>query len=178
MQFTATSLAGAMIVDLDPISDSRGFFARAFCRQEFKSEGLTAEVVQANLSFNVHKGTVRGMHFQIQPALETKFIRCIRGSIIDVIVDLRPDSSTYLKHICVELNSENRRALYVPANFAHGFQTLENNTEVMYLVSGFYSPEFERGLRYCDPALSIHWPLPVQEISEKDKQWPFLREPL
>lgn len=174
MQFTQTRLAGTRIVDLDRIEDDRGFFARAFCAEEFKAEGLTDAVVQANLSFNLHKGTVRGMHYQTEPAPETKFIRCIKGSILDVIVDMRADSPTYLEHVCIELSSESRRAVYIPANLAHGFQTLEANTEVMYLVSGYYSPEFERGLRYCDPALSIQWPLPVQHVSEKDKQWPFI----
>lgn len=175
MKFTNTPLAGAKIVELDRHEDSRGFFARAFCKQEFSSAGLNGEVVQANLSYNQHKGTIRGMHYQIAPALENKFVRCIQGSIIDVIVDLRKDSSTYLQHISVELSAHNRRALFVPENFAHGFQTLESDTEVLYLVSGYYTPEYERGLRFSDPALSIQWPLPADHVSDKDQQWPYLR---
>ena len=175
MQFAATPLAGAMLVDLDRHQDSRGFFARAFCKQEFSTQGLDDDVVQANLSYNCNKGTLRGMHYQTAPALESKFIRCIQGSIVDVIVDLRKDSVTYLEHLSVELTAQNRRGLFIPANFAHGFQTLESATEVLYLVSGYYSPEHERGLRYDDPALSINWPLPVEHISEKDQQWPLIK---
>jgi dTDP-4-dehydrorhamnose 3,5-epimerase len=175
MQFTPTPLAGACIIDLQRLEDERGFFARAFCQREFEELGINSSVVQANVSFNRCKGTLRGMHYQVAPALETKLVRCTRGAIIDVIVDLREDSSTYLQHITVELNAENHRALFVPENFAHGFQTLEDNTEVMYMVSGFYTPTCERGLRYSDPLLGIDWPATVVHLSDKDSQWPLLQ---
>ena len=174
MQFTPTALEGAMIVDLQRLEDERGFFARSFCRREFDQLGMNSDVVQANVSFNVNKGTLRGMHYQVAPAPETKLVRCTRGSIVDVIVDMRESSPTYRQHIAVELTAENHRALFVPANFAHGFQTLEDNSEVMYLVSGFYTPECERGLRFNDPALNIQWPVPVEHMSDKDTQWPLL----
>ena len=175
MNFKETKLKGAFIVDLAKIEDERGFFARAFCKKEFKTLGMNGDVVQANMSFNTYAGTLRGMHYQVDPAPETKLVRCIRGSIVDVIVDLRADSPTFLKHISVELTAENRTALFVPANFAHGFQTAEDDTEVIYLVSGYYTPECERGLRHDDPALSIEWPHPVEHLSDKDKQWPLLK---
>ena len=175
MKFIETALAGAYIVELDRISDGRGFFSRAFCQREFESHGLDGAIVQANLSFSKTKGTLRGMHFQVAPALEAKFIRCIRGSIIDVMVDTRPDSPTYLQHIKVELNDDNRRAVLVPPMFAHGLQTLADNTEVLYMVSGFYSQENERGLRPEDPSLGIDWPLPITVQSDKDKQWPLIK---
>lgn len=174
MNFKETKLKGAFIVDLARIEDERGFFARAFCKKELGALGMNSDVVQANMSFNNYAGTIRGMHYQVDPAPETKLVRCIRGSIVDVIVDLRADSPTYLQHIAVELTAENRTALFVPANFAHGFQTLEDNTEVIYLVSGFYTPECESGLRYNDPALSIEWPLAADHVSEKDGQWALL----
>ena len=174
MNFTETRLKGAFVVDLERIEDERGFFARAFCKKEFDDLGMNNDVVQANLSFNAQAGTLRGLHYQVDPAPETKLVRCVRGSIVDVIVDLRKDSPTYLEHVCVELSSDNRTALFVPAHFAHGFQTLEDNTEVIYLVSGFYTPEFERGLRFDDPSLSINWPLPTQHMSDKDRHWPLL----
>lgn len=174
MKFTETALEGAWIVDLERLEDERGFFARSFCRKELDQLGMNSDVVQANISFNTNKGTLRGMHFQVAPALETKLVRCIRGSIIDIVVDMRECSPTYRQHIAVELTAENRRALFVPAHFAHGFQTLEDNTEVMYLVSGFYTPDCERGLRFNDPVLNIQWPLPVDHLSDKDAQWPLL----
>ncbi len=175
MEFQTTRIDGAYLVDLKKIGDERGFFARAFCQHEFEAQHLNSNVVQANMSFNSAKGTVRGMHYQVAPALETKLVRCIRGSIVDTIVDMRPDSPTYLNHLTVELDAENRRALFVPAMCAHGFQTLEDDTEVMYLVSGFYTPDCERGLRADDPALNIAWPLPVANRSDKDAQWPLIK---
>ncbi|ASJ75310.1 dTDP-4-dehydrorhamnose 3,5-epimerase [Granulosicoccus antarcticus] len=174
MQFIATKLDGAWIVELDRLEDERGFFARSFCQRELDKMGMNSSVVQSNLSFNVSKGTLRGMHYQVAPAEETKLVRCTRGSIVDVIVDMRPDSPTYREHIAVELSAENHRSLFVPANFAHGFQTLEDNTEIMYMVSGFYTPDCERGLRFNDPSLNIQWPLPVDQVSDKDAQWPLL----
>lgn len=174
MKFTATKLAGAWIVELDRLEDERGFFARSFCQREFDKLGMNTTVVQSNVSYNVSRGTLRGMHYQVAPAEETKLVRCTRGSIVDIIVDMRKDSPTYHQHIAVDLNADNHRSLFVPANFAHGFQTLEDDTEVMYMVSGFYTPECERGLRYNDPALNIQWPLPVEHVSDKDAQWPLL----
>lgn len=172
MKFIETAVFGAYIVELDRLEDDRGFFARSFCADEFSSVGINPNVVQSNLSFNVKKGTLRGMHYQVAPALETKFVRCIRGCIYDVIVDLRPESDTYLQHFGVELSSENRNALYVPASVAHGFQTLVDDSEVMYLVSGKYNPTCERGLRYNDPKFDIKWPIDVSTVSDKDATWP------
>ncbi|MBZ0296421.1 MAG: dTDP-4-dehydrorhamnose 3,5-epimerase [Anaerolineae bacterium] len=174
MLFTETSLKGAYFIDLELKHDSRGFFARTFCAREFEEQGLLPAVAQCNLSFNTHKGTLRGMHYLTPPAQETKLVRVSRGAIYDVIVDVRPESPTYLQHISVELSAENRRALYIPPLFAHGFQTLTDDTEILYQMSDFYVPGYERGLRYNDPALGIVWPLAVSQISEKDTTWPLL----
>lgn len=175
MKFTETKLKGAFIIDLEQRPDDRGFFARTFCMEEFQEHGLKQTVAQCNLSFNHKKGTLRGMHYQIAPATETKLIRCTQGAIYDVIVDMRPNSPTYLLHIGVELTAENRRALYVPEMFAHGYQTLTDAAEVTYQVGEFYTPGYERGLHYDDPVLGIEWPLPVSEISVKDAAWPLLQ---
>lgn len=177
MQFIETKLKGAYIIDLEPRGDSRGFFARTFCQQEFEAHGLNPNVVQCNLSFNAKKGTLRGLHYQRPPATEAKLIRCIRGAIYDVIVDMRPESPTYLQHVGVELSAENHRALYVPDLFAHGYQALTDGAEALYQVSEFYTPGVEGGLRYDDPVLGIDWPLPATEVSEKDQSWP-LSEPV
>jgi dTDP-4-dehydrorhamnose 3,5-epimerase len=174
MHITDTELAGAHIVDLERLEDERGFFARSFCQREFDKLGMTSLIVQSNVSFNKFKGTVRGMHYQVAPALETKLVRCTRGSILDVIVDMREDSPTFKKHVSIQLDADNHRALFVPADFAHGFLTLEDDTEVMYMVSGFYTPDCERGLRHDDPALGIDWPVKALHISEKDARWPLL----
>ena len=174
MIFRETALEGAFVVDLEPRGDERGFFARAFCQREFEARGLKALVAQANVSFNYRKGTVRGMHFQFPPAAETKFVRCTRGAILDVIVDLRPESPTYLQHVAVELTAENRRGLYVPERFAHGYQVLEDGTETTYQVGEFYTASAESGLCYADPRLGIEWPLPASDISDKDRAWPLL----
>lgn len=174
MLFTETKLKGAFIIDLEERQDHRGFFARTFCAKEFEGHGLKPIVAQCNLSFNYKKGTLRGMHYQIDPACETKLIRCTQGAIYDVIIDMRPDSPTYLSHIGVELTAKNRRALYVPEMFAHGYQSLTDEAEVVYQVGEFYTPGYERGLRYNDPILGIEWPLPVSVISEKDAAWPML----
>ena len=171
MIFHETKLNGAFIVDLDMKDDDRGFFARAFCAQEFEVLGLRPQVMQANLSYNHSMGTLRGMHYQVSPASEPKFIRCIRGAIWDVIIDMRPESPTYLEHIGVELSAENRRAIYVPDMFAHGNQALTDGAELLYLVGEFYTPGCERGVRYDDPSIGIEWPLPVSVISEKDASW-------
>lgn len=176
MIFNETSIQGVYIVDLELLKDDRGFFARAFCAQEFEERGLKAAIAQCNMSFNHKKGTLRGMHFQIPPATETKLIRCTQGAVYDVIVDLRKDSPTYLSHVGVELSADNRRALYVPEMFAHGYQTLTDNAEVIYQVTEFYTPGYERGLRHSDPKLAIDWPLPVTTISNKDANWPLLED--
>jgi dTDP-4-dehydrorhamnose 3,5-epimerase len=167
---------GVAVVDLEQRSDDRGFFARTFCREEFLAAGLEPVVEQCNLSYNHRAGTLRGMHFQVAPHPETKLVRCTRGAIVDIIVDMRPDSPTYLEHVMVELTAENRRALYVPPYFAHGYQTLEDGSEVVYQVGGAYHPAAERGLRHDDPQLGLSWPLPVSVISAKDAAWPLLAE--
>ncbi|HJT81700.1 MAG TPA: dTDP-4-dehydrorhamnose 3,5-epimerase [Chthoniobacterales bacterium] len=174
MIFHETKLGGAFIVELDRKLDERGFFARAFCAKEFQEHDLPGRFVQANMSFNHKKGTLRGMHYQVPPASEPKFIRCINGAIWDVIIDMRPESPTYLQHFGVELTAENRKAIYVPDMFAHGNQALTDGAELLYLVGEFYTPGCERGVRFDDPAIGIEWPLPVTVISEKDAQWPLL----
>jgi dTDP-4-dehydrorhamnose 3,5-epimerase len=174
MLFTETPLRGAYIVDLEPRGDSRGFFARSFCQREFAERGLEPIVAQGSIAFNYQRGTVRGLHFQFPPAAETKLIRCTQGAVADVIVDLRPESPTYLRHAVVELTARNRRALYVPERFAHGYQVLEDETETSYQVGTFYTPGAASGLRYSDPRLGIAWPLPVAAISERDDAWPLL----
>src|SRR6059036_44682 len=174
MIFTETKLAGAFIIDIEPRDDSRGFFARAFCQHEFTEHGLKPLIAQSNVAFNKKKGTLRGMHFQYPPAAETKLVRATRGAILDIIVDLRPESPTYLEHIAVELTADNHRALYVPERFAHGYQVLEERTETSYQVGEFYTPAAEGGLRFDDPRLGLEWPLPVGEMSEKDRAWSLL----
>lgn len=176
MKFTETKLKGAFIIELDERADSRGFFARTYCQNEFAQYNLNINVRQCNLSFNYTKGTLRGMHYQIPPATESKLVRCTQGAIYDAIVDMRPDSPTYMSSIGVELTADNHLALYVPEMFAHGYQTLTDGAEVVYQVNEFYTPGYERGLRYNDPALDIKWPLPVSEISDKDANWALLKE--
>jgi dTDP-4-dehydrorhamnose 3,5-epimerase len=172
--FIETKLKGAFVIDLERRGDPRGFFARAFCQNEFKAHGLKPVIAQANVASNLKKGTVRGMHFQFPPAAETKLVRCTRGAILDIIVDLRPESATFLQWIAVELNEENQRALYVPERFAHGYQTLRDNTDTSYQVGEFYTPAAEGGLGYNDPRLGLEWPLPATVISEKDQKFPLL----
>ncbi|HTI83751.1 MAG TPA: dTDP-4-dehydrorhamnose 3,5-epimerase [Acetobacteraceae bacterium] len=176
MIFTETELAGAFIIDLARHEDNRGFFARVFCQQEFEAHGLKPLVAQANIGSNRYRGTVRGMHFQFPPAAETKYVRCVRGAVLDIIVDLRPESPTYLRHISVELSARNQRGIYIPERFAHGYQTLEDDTDTIYMVGEFYTPGVEGGLRHDDPALALSWPLPVETISEKDRAWRALAE--
>ena len=176
MIFTETALAGAFIIDIEARGDSRGFFARAFCQHEFAEHGLKSVIAQGNLAYNATKGTLRGMHFQFPPKAETKLVRATRGSILDIIVDLRPESPTYLEHVSVELTADTHRALYVPERFAHGYQVLEDGTETSYQVGEFYTPEAEGGLRFDDPRLGLEWPLPVGELSEKDSGWQLLDE--
>jgi dTDP-4-dehydrorhamnose 3,5-epimerase len=174
MRFEQTNLKGAYIIDLEPVRDNRGFFARSYCAREFARVGLPAVVAQCNVSYNAHKGTVRGVHYSVGPYAEAKLVRCTRGAVWDVMVDLRPDSTTYLEHLGVELTAENHRALFIPAGFGHGFQTLVDDTEVYYQMSEFYTPEAQRGYRYDDPAFGIKWPLEVTVVSDKDANAPCL----
>jgi dTDP-4-dehydrorhamnose 3,5-epimerase len=176
MIFTETKLKGAFILDLERREDNRGFFARAFCQKEFEQHGLKPVIAQANVAFNKRKGTLRGMHFQFPPAAETKLVKATRGAILDIIVDLRPESPTYLQHVAVELSADNGRALYVPERFAHGYQALEDGTETSYMVGEFYTPASESGLSPTDPRLGLKWPLPTTEISDKDRAAKLLEE--
>src|SRR4030067_1130690 len=172
MIFRETRLKGAFIIEVEKREDDLGFFARTWCKKEFEEHGLTANMVQSNISFNKRKGTLRGMHYQGAPYGEVKLVRCTMGSLYDVLVDLRPESRTYLQWLGVELTSVNHKMVYIPEGFAHGYQTLEDNGEVTYQVSQFYSPDFERGLRYDDPGIGIDWPFTGKIISDKDKGWP------
>ncbi len=171
MIFTETKLMGAFVIDLQRIEDSRGFFARSWSDEEFTKYGLSTRIRQANVSFNRIKGTLRGMHRQVEPFAEVKLVRCTRGAICDVVIDLRQDSPTYMQWTSVELTAKNHRMLYVPENFAHGFQTLEVNSEITYQVSEVYAPDAELGIRFDDPAFGIKWPLAVEVISDKDRTW-------
>ena len=172
MKFTETKLKGAFVIEIEKLIDDRGFFARSWCRKEFEAHGLTDRVVQANVSFNHKKGTLRGMHYQIAPYQECKLVRCTRGAIYDVIIDLRPDSTTYKQWIGVELTADNYTMFFVPEDFGHGFQTLTDDTEVTYQVSQFYTPGSEKGIRFDDSAFNIQWPLEVTTTSDKDRSWP------
>ena len=169
MFFHPIPLLGAYLIELDKKADERGFFARAFCEQEFGQHGLTTHVCQVNNSLSTRKGTLRGMHYQLAPKAETKIVRCLRGALYDVILDLRTGSSTFGKSFGTDLTAENRRMIYIPKGFAHGFITLTDNTEALYFVDEFYSPEHERGIRYDDPKFRINWPAEPSVISEKDK---------
>jgi len=171
MRFTATNLEGSFIIEPEPHEDGRGLFARTFCAREFREQGLADSFVQCNTSWNARKGTVRGLHYQISPSSEVKLVRCTAGALWDLIVDLRPDSPTYMQHVGIELTATNRLALYIPEMFGHGFQTLEDGTEVFYQMSEFYAPKLARGLRYDDPKLGVKWPLPVASISDQDQGW-------
>lgn len=172
MKFYEIGLRNAYLIDLEERVDERGFFARAWCMREFEENGLLPRMVQANISFNKNKGTLRGMHYQIAPYHEAKLVRCTRGAIFDVIIDLREGSPTFKNWFGVELNEHNRKMIFVPEGFGHGFQTLVDNTEVFYQVSEFYTPSAEKGLRYNDPVIRVDWPLPVSTISGKDASWP------
>jgi dTDP-4-dehydrorhamnose 3,5-epimerase len=176
MIFTETRLRGAYILDLERREDNRGFFARVFCQREFEQRGLKPVIAQANVAFNRYKGTVRGMHFQYPPAAETKLVRATRGAILDIIVDLRPESPTYLQHVAVELSADDHRALYVPERFGHGYQVLEDGTETSYDVGEFYTPGAEGGLPWNDRRLGLMWRLPIGEVSAKDSAWKTLDE--
>ncbi len=172
MIYSATRLKGVFIIDLDPIQDDRGFFARCWCKKEFEKHGLNPNLSQCNLSVNNKRGTLRGLHYQLAPFQEIKLVRCTRGSIYDVVVDMRLDSETYQEWISVELSADNRRMLYVPEGFAHGYQTLEDNSEIFYQVSECYHPECEIGVRWDDPVIGTTWPEADRIISAKDRAWP------
>ena len=175
MFFSETALKGAFVIEPERHEDFRGFFARTFCRREFAEHGLEPDVEQSSISFNPRIGTLRGMHYQAAPCEEVKLVRCTMGRIYDVIIDLRPDSSTHRKHFAVELSAENRKMLYIPRGFAHGFQTLEDNAEVLYQMSDTYSPEHARGVRWNDPAFGIAWPAAERIIHERDQSYPDFR---
>ena len=172
MKFIPTNLSGAFQIEIEPHCDDRGFFARTFCVNEFREKGLHTEYVQCNLSYNKHAGTIRGMHFQNQRAAESKLVRCVAGRIYDVIVDLRNDSPTKGEFFGVELSAENRHSLFVPEGFAHGFQSLEDHSEVLYMMGEYYAPEHAAGIRFDDPDFAIPWPLKVSKISKQDMSLP------
>lgn len=176
MQFIETPLPGLYIINYTKLEDERGFFVRTFCKKEFSQIGFNKELVQLNHSFNIKQGTVRGLHYQKMPFTESKLIRCIQGKVFDVAVDIRQNSSTYLQYFSIELGSDNMNAIFIPNGFAHGFQTLEENTSLIYHHSEYYTPEADAGIRYDDPGINIKWPLPVVNLSKKDKQYPFLDE--
>jgi dTDP-4-dehydrorhamnose 3,5-epimerase len=169
MIFHETLLKGAYLIETQPYRDERGLFARTFCKNEFSQLQHQKEFVQFNHSITHKKGTIRGMHYQLPPFSEIKLIRCIRGLVYDVIIDIRKDSSTFLKHVAVELSEQNMLSLHIPEGFAHGFQTLEDNTQLIYHHTAYYEPGHEAGIRFNDPLLGINWPLPVTEITEKDR---------
>lgn len=171
MIFIETKLKGALIIETERLEDERGFFARSFCQKEFALHGLKSNLVQCNISFNKKKGTLRGMHYQVAPHEEAKLVRCTKGAIYDVIVDLRPNSSTFKQWLGIELISESYQMIYIPEGFAHGFQTLENNTEVFYQMSEFYHPECARGIKWNEPTFGIEWPADDRIISTKDCQY-------
>lgn len=172
MIFTETKLKGAYILDIEKLGDSRGFFARAWCEKEAENHGVLSRMVQANISFNLKKGTLRGLHYQVSPSREGKLVRVTKGSIFDVIVDLRPQSKTFLQHVTTILSAENYRTFYIPPGLAHGFQTLEDNTEVFYQMTDFYEPSCARGVRWNDPAFAIDWPADERTILERDATYP------
>lgn len=174
MIFSKTPLTGSYLIEITPHNDQRGMFARVFCSKEFSEAGLESKFVQANISENFAKGTARGMHYQTGTHAEVKVVRCFRGEIYDVIVDLRPSSPTYLQHFGITLSESNNLALYIPKGFAHGYQTLTDNTAIHYLISEFHDPNSEGGCRYNDPMINIHWPLEISSMSEKDQKWPLL----
>ena len=176
MKFEPTPLPDAFVIEMQLFRDDRGFFSYSFDRSKFQQQGITAEIVQTNLSFNLKKGTLRGMHFQIEPKAQPKLVRCTAGAVYDVIVDLRVASPTYCKWFGVELSAENHRSLFIPMGFAHGFQTLSDNSELLYDMFEWYAPETARGVRYNDPAFGIKWPMDVSVISERDATYPDLRK--
>jgi dTDP-4-dehydrorhamnose 3,5-epimerase len=178
MRFIETELAGAYVIDPEPFVDIRGAFARTWCAREFEAHGLTTRVAQTSTSFNARRGTLRGMHYQAAPFPEVKLVRCTRGAIFDVIIDLRPASPTFMRHFATRLTEDNRRAVYVPEGFAHGFLTLEDHSEILYQMSEFYVPEASRGVRWNDPAFGIDWPIDQPIMHERDASYPDFRPAL
>jgi dTDP-4-dehydrorhamnose 3,5-epimerase len=174
MQFTETELAGVWVIDPVPVVDSRGSFARVFCEREMADHGLATRFVQHSRSQSLRKGTLRGLHFQKEPYTEVKLVTCVRGAVFDVVVDLRPDSPTRHRWLSVELTPENMKQVYIPAGFAHGFQTLTDHVEISYMISQFYTPDASTGVRHDDPCFSIDWPLMPTVVSEKDRTWPLV----
>jgi dTDP-4-dehydrorhamnose 3,5-epimerase len=172
MIFTETNLKSSFLIEPEPRADERGFFARTWCQREFEAHGLQIRWVQCNVSFNKTKGTLRGMHYQVAPYAEAKLVRCTRGAIYDVIIDLRYDSPTFKQWLAVKLTADNRQMLFIPEGFAHGFQTLEDDTEVFYQMSEFYAPDYAKGVRWDDPAFDISWPADERIISERDRSYP------
>lgn len=177
MRFTATSVSDVVLVELEPLTDERGFFARTWCREEFASHGLNPDIAQCSVSFNARKGTLRGLHYQVAPHQEAKLVRCTSGAVFDVAVDLRPGSPTYLKWVGIELTARNRRALYIPEGCAHGFITLADDTEVLYQITPAFVAGFGTGVRWNDPAFGIIWPAEPEVISERDRTYPDYRLP-
>lgn len=176
MKFTETKLKGAYLIELEPIDDERGFFARSFCQKEFEEQDINFQIAQCNISYNIKRGTLRGMHYQAAPYEEAKLVSCPHGSIYDVIIDLRPGSLTYCEWTAFELDGKNYRMIYVPKGFAHGFQTLKDNTVVLYQMSEFYYSECARGVRWDDPLFRIKWPYPPTAISGKDQSYPYYKK--
>jgi dTDP-4-dehydrorhamnose 3,5-epimerase len=172
LKITPTDLPGASLLEIEPVEDSRGFFARLWCKQELRQHGIDMDLVQVSISHNAASGTLRGMHFQWPPSKEAKLVRCQSGRIHDVILDLRPESPTFTQHAAFELDSRKHNALYIPPGFAHGFQTLEEDSDIVYMMSDYYRPDLQDGVRYDDPAFAIAWPLPVSSISPKDGEYP------
>lgn len=171
MKFIPTGLAGAFVINIEPIADDRGYFARLWCGEEFAAQGISMNVVQTSVSHNPTQGTLRGMHFQWPPSQEAKLVRCQRGRVHDVILDLRPGSSTFAAHFAVELDSERQNALFIPSGFAHGFQTLQADCDITYMMSDVFCPELAGGVRYDDPAFAIDWPLALGPIAERDRNY-------
>jgi dTDP-4-dehydrorhamnose 3,5-epimerase len=176
MRFSETLLKGAFVIYLDPVQDERGFFSRVFCQNEFAMQGLRSTFVQSNQSGSLLSGTIRGLHYQISPHDEVKLVRCVKGAVFDVMVDIRKDSPTFLQWFGQELTENNDTMLYIPQGFAHGFQTLVDNSHIFYMVSNFYTPDYEQTIRYNDSKIDVRWPLPVSNISQKDTSAPLISE--
>lgn len=174
MIFNPSSIAGAFLIDLEPREDQRGSFARAFCKREFAQAGIEFDIVQCNLARTLKAGVVRGLHYQEPPAEERKLVRCVAGAVFDALVDMRASSPTYRAVFHARLDARQRQALFVPAGVAHGYQALEDGSEVLYMTDQYYAPGVERGVRYSDPRLAIPWPLPARDVAERDQQWPLL----
>ncbi len=174
MLFTPTSLAGVFLIALEPRTDERGSFARAYCKREFAAAGIAFDIVQCNLAHTHHAGVVRGLHYQEKPAEENKLVRCVAGAVFDALVDMRPTSPSYRKTFCTRLDPQNRQALFVPAGVAHGYQALADHTEFLYMTDQYYAPGVEKGVRFNDPVAAIAWPLPPRDITERDQNWPLL----